>query len=336
MAITANLPVTTTLMGLGCYDETRDESLEMLGMHGTAFANYAVQNCDLLISIGARFEDRVTGKLKAFAPKAKILHIDIDPASISKNVHVDIPVVGDAKHILTELASAVEHRERKEWFAKIAGWKKNHPLGYDTKSQVVKPQYVIEELWRQTKGDATIVTGVGQHQMWAAQFYKYSRPRQFISSGGLGTMGFGLPAAIGAKIATPDALVVDIDGDSSFNMTLTELSTAVMYDLPIKVCLLNNGCMGMVRQWQELFYGERYSCSSLKNPDFANLAKAFGAAGYTVDKKEDVASGIEKMLAEKKPCVVDFKIDRMENVWPMVAAGKGLHEMDGLDAFEMV
>ena len=336
LAEKANLPVTTTLMGLGAYDQNRPESLDMLGMHGTAYANYAIQNCDLLISIGARFEDRVTGKLKTFAPRAKILHIDIDPASISKNVHVDIPVVGDARLILTELAKVVEHRPRKAWFEEIAAWKEKHPLRYDTEADVVKPQYVIEELCRQTKGDATIVTGVGQHQMWAAQFYRYSRPRQFITSGGLGTMGFGLPGAIGAQVAKPDALVVDIDGDSSFNMTLTELSTAVQYELPVKVCLLNNGHMGMVRQWQELFYGERYSCSSLKNPDFAILAQAFGAAGYTVDKKEDVASGIEKMLAEKKPCVVDFKIDRLENVWPMVAAGKGLHEMDGLDAFEMV
>jgi acetolactate synthase-1/2/3 large subunit len=323
-------------MGLGAYDQNRPESLDMLGMHGTAYANYAIQNCDLLISIGARFEDRVTGKLNTFAPRAKIVHIDIDPASISKNVRVDIPVVGDARLILTELAKVIEHRQRKAWFEQIAEWKEKHPLRYDTEADVVKPQYVIEELCRQTKGAATIVTGVGQHQMWAAQFYRYSRPRQFISSGGLGTMGFGLPGAIGVQVACPDALVVDIDGDSSFNMTLTELSTAVQYELPIKVCLLNNGYMGMVRQWQELFYGKRYSYSSLKNPDFAILAQAFGAAGYTVDKKADVAAGIEKMLAEKKPCVVDFKIDRTENVWPMVAAGKGLHEMDGLDAFEMV
>jgi acetolactate synthase-1/2/3 large subunit len=336
LAEKANLPVTTTLMGLGAYDQNRPESLDMLGMHGTAYANYAIQNCDLLISIGARFEDRVTGKLNTFAPRAKIVHIDIDPASISKNVHVDIPVVGDARLILTELAKVVEHRPRKAWFEEISAWKEKHPLRYDTEADVVKPQYVIEELCRQTKGDATIVTGVGQHQMWAAQFYRYSRPRQFITSGGLGTMGFGLPGAIGVQVACPDALVVDIDGDSSFNMTLTELSTAVQYELPVKVCLLNNGYMGMVRQWQELFYGKRYSYSSLKNPDFANLAQAFGAAGYTVDKKKDVAAGIEKMLAEKKPCVVDFKIDRTENVWPMVAAGKGLHEMDGLDAFEMV
>ena len=334
LAEKAHLPVTTTLLGLGSYDQTRDESLDMLGMHGAAYANYAVQECDLLIAVGARFEDRVTGKLKSFAPHAKIIHVDIDPASISKNVHVDIPVVGDAETILAEMTKEVEHRDRTEWFAKIAGWKAKYPLRYDTGAKTIKPQYVIEEVYRQTKGEATIVTGVGQHQMWTAQFYKFSRPRQFISSGGLGTMGFGLPAAIGAQIALPDQMVVDIDGDSSFNMTLTELATAVQHELPIKVCIMNNGYMGMVRQWQELFYGKRYSCSSLQNPDYATVARAFGAVGITVDKKEDIAGAVGKMLAETKPCVVDFKIDREENVWPMVAAGKSIDEMDGLDIFE--
>ena len=330
----AHLPVTTTFLGLGAYDQNRAESLDMLGMHGTAYANYAVQESDLLIAVGSRFEDRVTGKLKTFASKAKIIHIDIDPASISKNIHVNIPVVGDAKAILSDLTEAVEFRERKEWFDKIATWKEKHPLRYDNSGTEVKPQYVIEELCRQTNGDALIATGVGQHQMWAAQFYRYSHPRQFISSGGLGTMGFGLPAAIGAQLACPDATVIDIDGDSSFNMTLTELSTAVQYKLPVKICLLNNGYMGMVRQWQELFYGKRYSCSSLENPDFAKLAEAFGAVGISVDRKEDVPAALEKMLAETRPCLVDFKVTREENVWPMVAAGKSLHEMDGLDIFE--
>jgi len=334
LAEKAHLPVTTTLLGLGSYDQNRSESLDMLGMHGTAYANYAVQECDMLIAVGARFEDRVTGKLKSFAPHAKVIHIDIDPASISKNVHVDIPVVGDAKMILAELAKEVDYRDRTEWFAKIAEWKEKFPLRYDTGAKTIKPQYVIEEICRQTKGGATIVTGVGQHQMWTAQFYKFNRPRQFISSGGLGTMGFGLPAAIGAQVALPDQLVVDIDGDSSFNMTLGELATAVQYDLPIKVCIMNNGYMGMVRQWQELFYGKRYSCSSLKNPDYATVARAFGAVGITVEKKEDVTGAIDKMLGERKPCVVDFRIDREENVWPMVAAGKSLDEMDGLDIFE--
>ena len=330
----AHLPVTTTLLGLGCFDQAEAQSLDMLGMHGTAYANYAVQQCDLLIAVGARFDDRITGKLKAFAPHAKIIHVDIDPASISKNVQVDIPVVGDAKLILGELVKQVEYRERAEWFKQINEWKSKYPIRYDNSGSTVKPQYVVEELCRQTGGQAIITTGVGQNQMWAAQFYRYSRPRQFISSGGLGTMGYGLPAAIGAQIARPDQTVIDIDGDSSFNMTLTEISTAVQYKLPVKVCLLNNGYMGMVRQWQQLFYNKRYSNSSLVNPDFAEVARAFGAVGITVEKKKDVPAGIKQMLAEKGPCVANFKIEREENVWPMVPAGKSLDEMDGLDVIE--
>jgi acetolactate synthase-1/2/3 large subunit len=326
--------VTTTLLGLGSFDQRKPESLDMLGMHGSAYANFAVQECDLLIAIGARFDDRVTGKLKAFASSAKIIHIDIDPASISKNVRVDIPVVGDAKAILVELTKEAEFRERKPWFDKIAEWKKKYPFRYDRKATTVKPQYVIEELCHQTKSEAIVTTGVGQNQMWAAQFYRFIKPRQLISSGGLGTMGYGLPAAIGAQVAKPDAIVIDIDGDHSFNMTMTELATAVQYNLPIKVCILNNGYMGMVRQWQELFYNKRYSNSSLINPDYATVAQAIGAVGITVDKKEDVPKAIKKMLAERKPCVVDFRIDREENVWPMVPAGKSLNEMDGLDILE--
>jgi acetolactate synthase-1/2/3 large subunit len=323
-----------TLLGLGSIDQRHPESLDMLGMHGSAYANYAVQESDLLIAVGARFDDRVTGKLSTFAPNAKIIHIDIDPASISKNVHVDIPVVGDAKHILAELTREVEHRPREAWFARIAEWKKKFPFKYDGNSGRIKPQYIIEELCRQTKNDAIVATGVGQHQMWAAQFYRFIKPRHFITSGGLGTMGFGLPAAIGAQIARPDATVIDIDGDHSFNMTMTELATAVQYELPIKVCLMNNGYMGMVRQWQELFYGRRYACSYLKNPDYAAVAQAMGAVGITVDKKEDIPKVIERMLAEKKPCVVNFHVEAEENVWPMVPAGKSLNEMDGLDILE--
>jgi acetolactate synthase-1/2/3 large subunit len=334
LADKAHLPVTTTLLGLGSYDQSKPESLDMLGMHGTAYANYAVQECDLLIAVGARFDDRVTGKLKTFAPNAKIVHIDIDPASISKNVHVDIPVVGDAKDILAELVKQVEFRERKAWFDKIATWKEKFVLRYDRNASTVKPQYVVEELCEQTDGQAIITTGVGQNQMWAAQFYRFSKPRQFISSGGLGTMGFGLPAAIGAQVARPDALVISIDGDHGFNMTMTELRTAVQYDLPIKVCILNNGYMGMVRQWQELFYNKRYSKSSLSNPDYANVARAMGAVGMTVQSKAEVSTAIKEMLAQKQPCVVDFRIDREENVWPMVPAGKSLDEMDGLDILE--
>jgi len=334
LAEKAHLPVTMTLLGLGTFDQRKPESLDMLGMHGSAYANYAVQECDLLIAIGARFDDRVTGKVATFAPHAKVIHIDIDPSSISKNVQVDIPVVGDARHILTELMKEIEYRERGPWFAKIAEWKKKHPFRYDKRAKTVKPQYVIDEICRQTKNEAIITTGVGQNQMWTAQFYKFIRPRQLISSGGLGTMGFGLPAAIGAQIARPDATVIDIDGDHSFNMTMTELATAVQYELPIKVCILNNGYMGMVRQWQELFYNRRYSCSYLKNPNYADVARALGAVGITVDKKEDVPKAVTQMLAEKQPCVADFRVEREENVWPMVPAGKSLSDMDGLSILE--
>ncbi len=330
----AHLPVTMTLLGLGSFDQSRPESLDMLGMHGSAYANYAVQECDLLIAVGSRFDDRVTGNVKTFAPHAKIIHIDIDPASIAKNVRVDIPVVGDAKNILTHLTKEVEYQERAEWFKKIADWKKKYPFRYDNNTAAIKPQYVIEEICKQTKGDAIVTTGVGQNQMWTAQFYKFKQPRHFISSGGLGTMGFGLPAAIGAQIAKPDATVVDIDGDHSFNMTMTELATAVEHNLPIKVCILNNGFMGMVRQWQELFYGKRYSKSYLANPDYAKVAEAFGAVGMTLDKKTDVPKAIKEMLAQKRPCVANFKVEREENVWPIVPAGKSIHEMDGLDILE--
>ena len=331
----ANIPVTTTLMALGAFDQNRPESLDMLGMHGSAYANYAVQQADLLISVGARFDDRVTGKLETFASNAKIVHIDLDPSNIGKNVHTDIPVVGDAREVLEAMLGALEYKPRKEWSEQLAAWKARHPFTYDKNADIIKPQFVIEEVCRLTAGDAIITTGVGQHQMWAAQFYKYSTPRQFITSGGLGTMGYGLPAAIGAQMACPGKVVIDIDGDSSFNMTLTELSTAAMYDLPVKIVILNNGFMGMVRQWQELFYGKRYSQSSLKNPDFAQVAEALGCVGMTVDKKDQVAGAIEKMLAQTKPCVVDFRVDPDENVWPMVASGKSLDEMDGLDIFEM-
>jgi len=330
LARKANLPVAMTLMGLGSYEQSLPESLDMLGMHGTAYANYAVQECDLLIAVGARLDDRVTGDVRSFAPRARVIHIDIDPASIAKNVRVDIPIVGDARTVLSELARHVRHRERAAWFARIAAWKDAWTPDFDRAAASVKPQYVIEELCRRTGGEAIITTGVGQHQMWAAQFYRFRRGRQLITSGGLGTMGFGLPAAIGAQLARPEATVMAIDGDPSFNMTLSELSTAVQAQLPIKICILNNGYMGMVRQWQELFYDRRYVHSRVSNPDYAAYARAVGATGITVDVKAGVGAAIDRMLAEKNPCVVDFHVEAHENVWPMVPAGKGLHEMEGL------
>ena len=326
----ANAPITTTLLGLGAYDETDPLSLHMLGMHGTAYANFAVQECDLLVSIGARFDDRVTGDVKRFAPNAKIIHIDIDPASISKTIKVDIPVVGDAKQILPILTELIETRPRKEWIARMDALKERYPLGYENDIDGIKPQYVVEEVARQTNHNAFVTTGVGQHQMWAAQFYGFRKPRQIITSGGLGTMGFGLPAAIGAQIANPHDTVVCIEGDSSFSMALHDIPTAVERSLPLKICILNNGYMGMVRQWQELFYKRRYSKSYMQHPCFAEVAKAFGAAGFVARKKSDVPKVIEQMLNEKKCCVVDFHVEPEENVWPMVAAGKSLHEMDGL------
>jgi acetolactate synthase-1/2/3 large subunit len=332
LARKANLPVAMTLMGLGSFDQREPKSLDMLGMHGTAYANFAVQECDLLIAVGARFDDRVTGNLATFAPKAKVIHIDIDPSNISKCVEADIPIVGDAKTVLAALAECVEHRERAPWLARIAEWKSRCPPTYDRRASTIKPQYIIEELCRRTSDDTIITTGVGQHQMWTAQFYKFSRPRQLITSGGLGTMGFGLPAAIGAQVARPDATVIDIDGDHSFNMTLAELNTAVQHGLPIKVCILNNGYMGMVRQWQELFYSNRYVYSQLCNPNYAAFAQAVGAVGITVGQKDRVGPAIDQMLREDRPCVVDFHVDAEENVLPMVPPGKGLHEMEGVRA----
>jgi acetolactate synthase I/II/III large subunit len=330
LARKANLPVAMTLMGLGAFDQRRPESLDMLGMHGAAYANYAVQECDLLIAVGARFDDRVTGTTATFAPKAGIVHIDIDPSNIAKCIRADIPIVGNGRPILAAMAECVEYRDRAQWFARIAEWKRTGAPDYDRAAATIKPQYVIEELSRRTNEDTVITTGVGQHQMWTAQFYKFSRARQLITSGGLGTMGFGLPAAIGVQIARPGATVIDIDGDHSFNMTLAELNTAVQHELPIKVCILSNGYMGMVRQWQELFYQKRYVYSHLRNPDYAAFAQAVGAVGITVDSPDQVGPAIERMLGEERPCVVDFRVEAEENVFPMVPAGKGLHEMEGL------
>jgi len=328
LAKKGNIPVTTTLLALGAFDESDPLSLHMLGMHGSAYANYAVQYSDLLIAVGARFDDRVTGKLESFAPLAKIIHIDIDPSSISKNVDVDIPVVGDAKSILEQLVPMIQHKDRGPWLNQIAQWKEKYPFSFNRSAATIKPQYAIEQLFEATRGEAIIATGVGQHQMWAAQFYRWKRPRQMITSGGLGTMGFGLPAAIGAKFGRPDQTVIDIDGDGSFCMTMAELMTAVEYQVPVKVVLLNNNFQGMVRQWQEMFYKKRYFATPMTNPDFARVADALGAKGISARHKDEVRDAIEQMLAEPGPVVLDVHVDPTENVYPMVAVGKSLHEIE--------
>ncbi len=330
LAKKANIPCTTTLLGLGAFDEIGDSerTLHMLGMHGSAYANFSVQKSDLLIAVGARFDDRVTGKLETFAPHAKIIHIDVDPSSIGKSVDVDIPVVGDAKSILADLLPLVEYRERKEWFTQINEWKRQYPFEYKNDAGTIYPQYVIDQISQITKGEAIITTGVGQHQMWAAQFYRWRMPRQMITSGGLGTMGYGFPAAIGATVGCPDRHVIDIDGDGSFLMTCNELATVAEYNIPTKVVILNNHFQGMVRQWQELFYAGRYTAVKMKNPSFAKVAEAFGCKGIDVKDKKDVPDAIREMLATPGPVVMDVHVAQEENVYPMVAAGKSLHEME--------
>jgi len=332
LAEKANLPVNTTLLALGVFPEDNEKALGMLGMHGTVPANYAVHESDLLIAIGARFDDRITGKIDEFASQAQIIHIDIDPTSISKNIKVHIPVVGDAKSILTELIKYVSYVERKEWFGKIADWKKRYSSLYDNTSDVVKPQYVVEQICEATKGEAIVTTEVGQNQMWAAQYYTYTNPRSFLSSGGLGTMGFGFPAAIGAQLGCPDKIVVAIAGDGSFQMNIQELSTAVKYNLPVKVAILNNGYLGMVRQWQELFYEKRYAHTLLDgNPDFVKVAQAYGADGFLVTDRKDVRPIIEKAISINGPVVIDFKVDPEENVFPMIPSGQAVTQTKGIE-----
>jgi len=333
-----NIPVTMTLMGLGAFPGTHELSMGMLGMHGTYTANMAVAECDLLIAVGSRFDDRVTGKLEDFASKSKIIHIDIDPTSISKNVKVDIPIVADCKNALTSmnlwfdkksnLNLSEEAARHKPWFDTIRDWTAKHPLSYKDSDTIIKPQYVIEKLLEFTKGEAIITTEVGQNQMWAAQFYKFNQPRHFVTSGGLGTMGYGLPAAIGAQMAFPDKTVIDIAGDGSIQMNIQELATAKQYGCPVKIAILNNSFLGMVRQWQELFYDRRYASTTMDvTPDFVDLAKAFGAVGLRATKKDEVVPVIKEALATDNTVIMDFRIEKEEGVYPMVPAGKATTEM---------
>ncbi|MGB3912046.1 MAG: biosynthetic-type acetolactate synthase large subunit [Thermacetogeniaceae bacterium] len=325
------IPVTTTLMGKGAIPEDHPLSLGMVGMHGTYYANFAVSHSDLLIAVGARFDDRVTGRLDTFATQAKVIHIDIDAAELGKNVRPHHVLNGDAKLILQELLSRVEIPQTKEWLDQIAVWKKEHPLSYCQDKDKIKPQYVIEQLRKLAGEKAIVTTEVGQNQMWAAQYYKVSKPRTFISSGGLGTMGFGLPAAVGAQIGRPDDLVISISGDGSFQMNLQELATIVQQQLPIKIIILNNGYLGMVRQWQELFHDKRYSQTELiPVPDFVKLADAYGIAGYRAHSPEEVGPVLEQALNHPGAVVVDVVIDREENVFPMVPAGGTLTKMIGV------
>ncbi len=323
------IPVTTTLMGLGAYPEKDRLSLKMLGMHGTYYANHAVLETDLLIAVGARFDDRVTGKVSEFAPDAKIIHIDIDPSSVQKSVQVDVPIVGDCRLVLAEITKCVKAPKIKPWVQRLLKMKEEYPLGYKDREDVIKPQYVIQKIDELTAGKAIICTEVGQNQMWAAQFYDFTEARSFISSGGLGTMGYGFPAAIGAQLARPDRKVFDIAGDGSIQMNIQELIVAVQHKLPIIIAILNNGFLGMVRQWQQMFYDKRYSQTCINfQPDFVKLADAYGAAGIRIDHKKDVVPALLKALeTTDRPTILDFHVDREENVYPIIPAGKSVKEM---------
>ncbi|MBI5144127.1 MAG: biosynthetic-type acetolactate synthase large subunit [Candidatus Omnitrophica bacterium] len=330
LATKCEIPITMTLLGLGAFPMTHHLALGMLGMHGTAYANHAIMDSDLIVAIGARFDDRVTGKLEAFAPHAKVIHIDIDPASVSKNVEVDIPIVGDARNILGQLNKIVKPPDTKEWLKKIDDWKKAYPLKYKDDDKI-HPQYVVEQIYEATKGEAIITTEVGQNQMWAAQYYKFTKPRTIISSGGMGTMGYGFPAAIGAQMGKPESIVFDIAGDGSIQMNIQELATAVINKLPVKVAILNNCYLGMVRQWQELFYKKRYSYTCLGGtcPDFVKLAESYGAVGIRVTRKEDVRPSIERALKIDNTVFLDFHVEKEENVFPMVPVGEAINRMIG-------
>ena len=333
LAELTEVPVTTTLMGLGAFPSEHRLALDMLGMHGTYYANMAVHHSDLLIAVGARFDDRVTGRVDAFAPRATIVHVDIDPSSISKNIKVDVPIVGDCRRVLRALIRAVREElkeglapavceARRAWLAQIEEWRRLHPLRYEPSDDVIKPQQVIQAVSDLTRGEAMIVTGVGQHQMWAAQYYKFKHPRHWFTSGGLGTMGYGLPAAMGVAAAFPDRLVVNIDGDGSFVMNSQELATCYDENLAVKTIIVNNGGHGMVRQWQGIIYKERYCAIDFKgSPDFVKLAEAYGCAGIRATKPAELLPALEKAFATPGPVVVDVWVDRWEFVFPMVPAG---------------
>ena len=331
-----NFPVTNTLMGLGAYPASDPLFVGMLGMHGTYEANMAMHHCDVLIAIGARFDDRVTGHIEKFCPNAKIIHIDIDPASISKNVKVDVPIVGCVENVLKVMLDEIRSNDvkpdtvaLKDWWQQIDEWRSKDSLKYDRDSDNIKPQFVIETLYRLTEGDAFVTSDVGQHQMWAAQFYKFDKPRRWINSGGLGTMGFGLPAAMGVQFAYPDATVACVTGEGSIQMCIQELSTCTQYSLPVKIINLNNGYLGMVRQWQEFFYQKRYAMSYMESlPDFVKLAESYGHVGMQITRPGDVEGALIEMLKLKDRLVfMDFLTDKDENVYPMIPAGGGQNEM---------
>jgi len=331
-----NFPITQTLMGLGAYPGSGRNFLGMLGMHGTYEANMAMHETDVLIAVGARFDDRVTGHVKQFCPNATIIHVDIDPSSISKNVRVDVPIVGPVKQVLRDMLKVVNESDKQpkqgaleKWWQQIDTWRAMDCLKYDRKSKLIKPQHAVETLYNVTGGDAFVTSDVGQHQMFAAQFYRFDKPRRWINSGGLGTMGFGLPAAIGVQMAHPKADVAVVTGESSIQMCIQELATCIQYALPIKIILLNNGYMGMVRQWQEFFYESRYSQSDMGvTPDFVKLTEAYGHVGLRVEKPRDLEGAMQEAFAMKDRLVfMDIKVDPAENVYPMIAAGKGHHEM---------
>jgi acetolactate synthase-1/2/3 large subunit len=324
---TVNCPITTTLLGKGSFPEDDPLSLGMLGMHGTRYANTSIYNSDLILALGVRFDDRVAGDVKKFAPQAKILHIDIDPAEIGKRVHVDIPIVGDLKTVLGQLLGKIKASERKPWLDQVAQWKKEYPLRYK-KEEGLKPQFILECINGLKTRDVIISTDVGQHQMWAAQYILSKKPRSFISSGGLGTMGFGFPAALGAQVGCPDKTVIVITGDGSFQMNIQELATARTYNIPVKICLFNNGSLGMVRQWQELFWNKRYSHTCFEfNPDFIKVAEGYDIKGEIVRSSEEVIPALHKALSVKGPYLIDFRIAPGENVFPMVPPGKGICEI---------